>query len=124
MLIFNQTDKFIFLRFFMHAYEEDFKLRISNNFINNKTSFGYDKKLHSELKERLASHSDSEWAKDLSTLNNYANRLEGRVVRESKNSKKDNSKYEDYLDIFLNLKNVLAGFISITFTDMNFASLK
>lgn len=96
-------------------------MRVSNNFINNKTSFGYDKKLHSELKDRLASYSDNEWAKDLSTLNNYANRLESRVVRESKKGKTDNSKYEDYLDIFLNLKSILAGFVSITFTDMNFA---
>ena len=27
-------------------------MRVSNNFINTKTSFGYDKKLNAELKER------------------------------------------------------------------------
>ncbi len=96
-------------------------MKISNTFINNKTSFGYDKKLNAELKERLATHPDKQWAKDLSSMNNYVNRLECRVEREAKNNKKDNSKFEDYLDMFLNLKNVLAGFVSVTFTDMNYA---
>lgn len=94
-------------------------MRISNNFINTKTSFGYDKKLNTELKAKLASHPDKEWAKDLSSMNNYVNKLETRVVSESKTP--NSSKYEDYLDIFLNIKNVLTGFVSVTFPDMNFA---
>ena len=94
-------------------------MQISNNYINTKTSFGYDKKLNTELKAKLAVHPDQEWAKDLSSMNNYVNKLESRVVSESKTS--NSSKYEDYLDIFLNFKNVLAGFVSVTFPDINFA---
>lgn len=94
-------------------------MQISNNYINTKTSFGYDKKLNTELKAKLAVHHDQEWAKDLSSMNNYVNKLESRVVSESKTS--NSSKYEDYLDIFLNFKNVLAGFVSVTFPDINFA---
>ena len=94
-------------------------MQISNNCINTKTSFGYDKKLNTELKAKLAVHPDQEWAKDLSSMNNYVNKLESRVVSESKTS--NSSKYEDYLDIFLNFKNVLAGFVSVTFPDINFA---
>ncbi len=97
-------------------------MRVSNNFINTKTSFGYDKKLNAELKERLASHPDKEWAKDLLTMNNYVNRLETRVSREAKKKvSPTDSKYQDYLDMFLSLKNTLAGFVSVTFTDLNYA---
>ncbi len=98
-------------------------MRISNSFIYNNPTFGYDKKLNTELKDKLAAHPDREWARDLSTMNNYVNRLETRVSREAK--KKDalnNSKHQDYLDMFLTLKNMVAGFVSITFSDLDYAS--
>ncbi len=98
-------------------------MRISNSFFNTKVAFGYDKKLNAELKDKLATHPDKEWAKDLSTMNNYVNRLETRVSREAKNNDaKNDSKYQDYLDIFLTLKNTVAGFVSITFSELDYAN--
>lgn len=98
-------------------------MKISSNFNNRILSFGYDKTLNAELKQKLSEHKDQEWSKDLSSLNTYVNRLETRVSKFSNNSsKKNNSKYQDYLDIFLSLKQVLASFVSITFTDLNYAN--
>ncbi|MBE7705246.1 MAG: ATP-binding protein [Cyanobacteria bacterium SIG29] len=98
-------------------------MKISSNFYNRNLSFGYDKQLNAELKERLAQHPDKQWAKDLSSMNTLANRLESRVSNYAKYSDvENNTKYQDYLDMFLSLKQVLAGFISITFTDLDFAN--
>ena len=98
-------------------------MKISSNFYNRNLSFGYDKQLNSELKERLAQHPDKQWAKDLSSMNALTNRLESRVSNYSKYSDvENNTKFQDYLDMFLSLKQVLAAFISITFTDLDFAN--
>ena len=76
----------------------------------------------SMIQNLLSSSGQSSAMQRAVQMNNYVNRLETRVSRESK--KKDsptNSKFRDYLDMFLSLKNTLAGFVSVTFTDLNYA---
>lgn len=97
-------------------------MKINNNYTNNNINFGYDKKLNAELKSKLSTYSDRGWAQTLSSMNNYVNKLEGSLSAEAKNNAtKSDSRYHDYLDLFLSLKEVLAGFVSITFDDLNYA---
>ena len=95
-------------------------MRIQSNY-TYKPNFGYDKKLNSELKQSLSTYPDKRWAQTLSSMNTYCNRLESNIVNEAKNSNKEDSKFQDYLDIFLSCKQILAGFISITFEDLGYA---
>ena len=78
------------------------------------SSFGYDKKLNAELKSVLASYPDKNWAKTVSTLNLSANNLEALVDKESKNKDND-SLYEEYLDVFLSYKQMLASLVDSHF---------
>ena len=84
-------------------------------------NFGYDKQLNEELKAELSTYPDKKWAQTLSSMNSYCNKLEANIIRESKNPKKEGSKLQDYLDIFLSCKQILAGFVSITFDNLNYA---
>lgn len=88
---------------------------------NFKPNFGYDKQLNEELKQSLSSYPDRQWAQTLSSMNSYCNKLENNLVRESKKTEKSDSKFQDYLDIFLSCKQLLAGFVSITFEGLNYA---
>ena len=88
---------------------------------NFKQNFGYDKQLNEELKQSLSSYPDRQWAQTLSSMNSYCNKLENNLVRESKKTEKSDSKFQDYLDIFLSCKQLLAGFVSITFEGLNYA---
>lgn len=96
-------------------------MRISNINNINKISFGYDKKLNAELKASLKTLPDKDWAATLSGLNTQCNRLEALVDKSSKAQDEPDSKYQDYLDLFLTYKQMLAGFVSITFENMKFA---
>ncbi len=93
-------------------------LRISS-IHTQKASFGYDKKLNQELKEQLSEYPDRQWAKTISTLNSYCNGIEANLKREEKNT--NSTRYSDYLDIFLSAKQMLAGFVEITFENLHFA---
>lgn len=96
-------------------------MKISSNY-TYKPNFGYDKKLNAELKTKLSTYQDQGWARALSSMNNYVNKLEGSVAHESKTNKSSSdSRYHDYLDLFLTLKQTLTAFISITFEDLNYA---
>lgn len=96
-------------------------MKISSNY-TYKPNFGYDKKLNAELKTKLSTYQDQGWARALSSMNNYVNKLEGSVAHEAKTNKSSSdSRYHDYLDLFLTLKQTLTGFISITFEDLNYA---
>ena len=86
-----------------------------------KPNFGYDKQLNEELKQSLSTFPDRQWAQTLSSMNSYCNKLENNLIRESKKTEKSDSKFQDYLDIFLSCKQILAGFISITFDQLNYA---
>jgi len=86
-----------------------------------KPSFGYNRQLNDELKARLASHPDKKWAKTLGQMNSFCNKLESDVKREDKTKNNPGSKFSDYLDIFLTYKQMLAGFIAITFNDLKYA---
>lgn len=88
---------------------------------SNKVSFGYDRTLNKELKDELAQYPDRKWARTISSLNSYCNSLEGCLKSEEKKSKSDSSKYNDYLDLFLTAKQMLAGFVEITFEKLHFA---
>ena len=92
-------------------------MRIVN--VNNKISFGYDKNLNKELKMRLKEYPDKKWADTLSSMNSYCNKLETEVSQTP--SKENSSRYNDYLDMFLNLKQMLAGLVTITFDDFRYA---
>ena len=96
-------------------------MRIINRNIRNSVSFGYDKKLNSELKFAIKSLPDKQWAQTLSNLNSQCNKLEAIVDKYSRSGcKKTDSKYNDYLDLFLSLKQMLVGFIAITFEGLKF----
>lgn len=94
-------------------------MRIS--YISNNVSFGYDRKLNAELKAKLKEYPDKEWASTLSGMNSQCNKLEENVKREYQNQNSPGSKYHDYLDMFLSYKQMLAGFVSMTFEDLKFA---
>ncbi len=96
-------------------------LKISPNYLHN-VNFGYDKQLNKELKEQLASYPDKQWAQTLSSMNSSCNKLESDLKKEEKNKDEKDSKYQDYLDIFLTFKQMLAGFVEITFENLNFAN--
>ena len=95
-------------------------MKISTNY-TYKPNFGYDKQLNEELKRSLSNFPDRQWAQTLSSMNSYCNKLESNLIRESKKTEKSDSKFQDYLDIFLSCKQLLAGFVSITFDGLNYA---
>lgn len=114
------TKKFFFC--FLTGSEREFILKIISNFYNKNLAFGYDKKLNAELKQSLSAYPDRKWANTLSSINSSVNRIEDNLQFESQNKKKDgDSRYSDYLDLFLSLKQLLAGFVTITFDNLNFA---
>ena len=89
-------------------------------------NFGYNKQLNNELKEALKTYPDREWANMLSSLNNQCNDVENKLEKISKNEvKKHNgkhsSKYYDYFDIFMGLKEMVVSFVSTTFENLHFA---
>jgi SpoVK/Ycf46/Vps4 family AAA+-type ATPase len=103
-------------------------LKISS--INNtNVNFGYNKKLNAELKQKLKDYPDKEWANTLSTMNNFCNKLETQIIQEEiklndntdDNDKKRNSRFNDFVSMFLNIKQILAGYITITFDDLKFS---
>jgi len=97
---------------------EGAKVRILSNY-TYKQSFGYDKKLNAELKSELSVHSDKPWARTISSLNSFCNTTENNIKKAEKDS--NDSRYQDYLDIFLTAKQMLAGFVEITFENLHFA---
>lgn len=87
--------------------------------INNNISFGYDKELNEELKNKLKQYPDKKWASTLSSMNSMCNKLENIIrIGEKKNN---NPKLPDYLDLFLSYKQALTAFISVTFDAFNYA---
>ena len=94
-------------------------MRVNTN--NNILSFGYDKALNEELKKKLKDHPDRKWASTLSSMNTQCNKLENAIRTEEKKKTPDKIKLQDYLDLFLNYKQMLTGFVSVTFSDLNFA---
>ena len=96
-----------------------------NNIYNNQISFGYNKNLNRQLIQRLNNHHDQKYAGVLLNLNDTCNKCED-VIREleAKKRKSDAEKEleQNCLDIFYTSKEVLAGFISIDFADLNYAN--
>lgn len=87
----------------------------------NRISFGYDKQLNLELRENIKALDDRDWADTLSGMNLRCNKLEELVDKYSKIDQSETSKYQDYLDLFLTMKQMLAGFVSVTFENLKFA---
>ncbi|MCD7780644.1 MAG: ATP-binding protein [Candidatus Gastranaerophilales bacterium] len=96
-------------------------MKIFSNY-SYKVNFGYDKQLNKEFKENLASYPDKRWAQTISSMNSSCNKLESNLKHEEKIKNGKESKYEDYLDLFLTQKQMLAGFVEITFENLNFAN--
>lgn len=94
-------------------------MRITGINNNYKPNFGYDKNLSSELRHSLAVYPDKNWAATLITLSAECNAVES-VMRQEETKKKPR-KMDEYTDIFLTLKQMLAGFVSETFENMNYA---
>lgn len=84
-----------------------------------KPNFGYDKNLCKQLREKLDNYPDKNWAATLITLNAECNAVES--VLKAEEQKKNISRLEDYTDIFSTLKQVLTGYVSLTFDELNFA---
>ena len=86
-----------------------------------KPNFGYDKRLNKELKTELENHSDKTMAATISSLNDYCNLVENNL-RKLERSKKGtaSTSYHDYQDMLSTSKQLLAGFVSITFPQLNF----
>ena len=60
----------------------------------------------------LASHPNKDWAKTVSSLNLSTNKLEVLLENEEKNiASTDDSLYQDYLDMFLSQKQMLASLV-------------
>ena len=95
-------------------------MKISRNY-TYKPIFGYDKQLNQELKQAISTYPDRQWAQTLSSLNTYCNKLENNITKESTKKRGKDSKIQDYIDIFLTCKEVLAGFVAITFESLNYA---
>ncbi len=95
-------------------------MKISQNHIY-QPCFGYDKQLNEDLKQSLSTYPDRQWANTLLSMNSYCNRLESNIRKEASKENKSKSKIQDYLDIFLSCKQILAGFVSITFESLNYA---
>ena len=100
---------------------KELKVRISSNYtqLQSNRSFGYDKALNKELTNRLKTYPDQDWAKTLDAMNKNCNTLEKKLAK-TENDKND-TKHQEYMDIFLTMKQMLAGFVSITFEDMFYA---
>lgn len=92
-------------------------MKISSNYYSN-VNFGYDKKLNEELKANISSIPDKSWSKTLSDLNAQCNRLES-IIRKKEKSKNDPN-FPDYVDMFVTYKDMLTGFISFSFENLNF----
>ncbi|MBQ9245765.1 ATP-binding protein [bacterium] len=87
-----------------------------------KPTFGYDKKLNRELKAAIRETSDKEFSYSIAALNNYCNNLETSIREIDKQSKEEKPKhYDDIVDIFLNCKDTLTGYISVAYEQLNFA---
>lgn len=93
-------------------------MKISSNYAY-KPTFGYDKNLCKQLREKLDNYPDKNWAATLITLNAECNAVES--VLKAEEEKKNISRLEDYTDIFSTLKQVLTGYVSLTFDELNFA---
>ena len=86
-------------------------MRINSNY-NNKLSFGYDRKLNAELKSVLQSHPDKDWAKSVQSLNSSVNRLENLIRQlEKSNETNTGTSFDDFLDLFLSQKQMLASIV-------------
>ena len=98
-------------------------MRINSFHINNKFSFGYDRKLNTELRSVLSSHPNKDWAKTVASLNLSTNKLEVLLENEEKNKTSTaDSLYQDYLDMFLSQKQMLASLIDAHYQPiLNFA---
>ncbi len=113
---------------------------INNN--HNNIHFGYDKKLNKELKDKLKTYPDKQWADTLSRLNLQCNKIEDEIILREKSlytstntaddkklnlSKSENSaknispEMKDFIDIFTLMKETLVGYVSATFDDLNYA---
>lgn len=86
-----------------------------------KTSFGYDKKLNKELKDKLSAYPDKTWANTIGSLNSYCNRVETFLRREEASNNTASDKYADLTDILSTAKQMLTGIVSLTFESLRFA---
>lgn len=89
-------------------------------------NFGYNKQLNNELKEALRTYPDREWANILSALNNQCNDVENKLEKVSKKEEKNHngkhsSKYYDYFEVFMGLKELVVSFVATTFENLHFA---
>ncbi len=96
-------------------------MKISHEY-SYKPSFGYNKLLNDELKAELKNYPDKKWSQSISSLNSYCNKLEGLLNSEEKNKNQDKSRFNDYLNTFLTCKELLTGYVVITFENLNFAN--
>ncbi len=98
-------------------------MRVS--FSNNSISFGYNRNLNKQLIQRLNSHPDQKYAGVLLNLNDTCNKCED-VIRELETKKKKSDEEieleQNCLDIFYTSKEVLASFVSLDFSDLNYAN--
>ena len=85
------------------------------------TSFGYDKRLNKSLQTALSKYDDKVMAASISSLNDYCNMVEDSLRTEEKVSKERSSRYQDLQDILATSKQMLAGFVAITFPKLHYA---
>ncbi len=82
---------------------------------NYNVNFGYDKALNKELKAELKNYPNKELAGVISRLNSQCNSLENYI------RKNDNPSVDDFIDMFITLKEVLTSYVSVTFENLKFA---
>ena len=87
---------------------------------SSKPSFGYDKRLNKSLQTQLRTCKNTVMAQTISSLNDYCNLVEDNLREEEKKKGSKSSLYHDLQDMLSTSKQMLAGFVSITFPKLRY----
>ncbi len=102
-------------------------MNINNSYLSiqnkSKVSFGYDKKLSKELESELKNYKkEKEWANSILQLNTYCNQIEKNIIEQEKKKKTDTSNFSGLVELFSDLKQILAQSVEITFEKLNYSA--
>ncbi len=81
-------------------------------------NFGYDKQLNKELVFKLSQYKDKDWAKTILFLSSYCNFVEDNLNKKIFLPK--SKFFKDYADILCSVKDILTGYVAMTFPELNF----
>ena len=93
--------------------------KLTSNSIKNSQSFGYNKKYHEELHEKLNAKG-SNYAKELVKMDEFALSVEDKVVEFEKKRRINSNAYSDLTDLLVDLRETFARQINMKFPEMGY----